>query len=143
LADPVDPVGRVDRVDPATTRRGPGRVLVAVYGLFALAAGARSLVQLTTKYHDAPLAYLLSAFAAVVYIVATVSLARGGGTWRRVALVAISTELVGVLAVGLALGPGRDGLVRVRQRLRLRPPRTPVRRTLVAAPHRIASVTGR
>ncbi|HEY5031244.1 MAG TPA: hypothetical protein VIJ54_02130 [Actinomycetes bacterium] len=88
--------------DAATTRRGPGRVLVAVYGLFALAAGARSVVQLTTKFNDAPLAYLLSAFAAVVYIVATISLARGGATWRRVAFVAISTELVGVLAVGTA-----------------------------------------
>jgi len=52
-------------------------VLVAVYGLFALAATARSAVQIATKFHEAPLAYLLSAFAAVVYIVATVSLARG------------------------------------------------------------------
>jgi hypothetical protein len=75
-------------------------VLVTVYAIFALAAGARSGVQLATKFHDAPLGYLLSAFAAVVYVVATVSLARGGTTSRRVALVAISTELVGVLVVG-------------------------------------------
>ena len=52
-------------------------MLVAVYGLFALAATARSAVQIATKFHEAPLAYLLSAFAAVVYVVATVSLARG------------------------------------------------------------------
>jgi hypothetical protein len=96
LADPLPP-------DPErTTRTGPGRLLVSVYGIFALAAGARSAVQIGTKFHDAPLAYLLSAGAAIVYIVATVSLARGGPTWRRVALVAISTELVGVLAVGTA-----------------------------------------
>jgi cytochrome bd-type quinol oxidase subunit 2 len=77
-------------------------VLVAVYGLFALAATARSAVQLATRFDEAPLAYLLSAFAAIVYIVATVSLARGNVTSRRLATVAISIELVGVLVVGAA-----------------------------------------
>jgi len=77
-------------------------VLVAVYGLFALAATARSAVQIATKFHEAPLAYLLSAFAAVVYIVATVSLAQGGDASRRVATVAISIELVGVITAGAA-----------------------------------------
>jgi cytochrome bd-type quinol oxidase subunit 2 len=76
---------------------GPGRVLVAVYAVFALAAGARAAVQLATRFSEAPLAYLLSALAAAVYVVATVALARGG---RRVALAAISVELVGVLVVG-------------------------------------------
>ena len=76
---------------------GPGRVLVAVYGVFALAAGARAVVQLSTRFAEAPVAYLLSALAAAVYVVATVALARGG---RRTALVAISVELVGVLVVG-------------------------------------------
>src|SRR4051812_11460281 len=92
---------------PATTAEGTapggsgaGRVLVAVYGTFALAAGARAAVQLSTKFHEAPVAYLLSAFAAVVYIVATVGLVRGGRGGRRMALVAISVELVGVLVVG-------------------------------------------
>ena len=79
------------------TPGGPGRVLVAVYAVFALAAGARAAVQLSTRFAEAPVAYLLSALAAVVYVVATVALARGG---RRVALVAISVELVGVLVVG-------------------------------------------
>jgi hypothetical protein len=55
----------------APGRSGAGRVLVAVYGTFALAAGARAAVQLSTKFSVAPVAYLLSAFAAVVYIVAT------------------------------------------------------------------------
>ena len=81
----------------STTAGGPGRVLVAVYGVFALAAGARAAVQLATRFAEAPVAYLLSALAAVVYVVATVALARGG---RRTALVAITVELVGVLVVG-------------------------------------------
>jgi hypothetical protein len=84
----------------ARTRSGPGRVLIAVYAVFALAATARSGVQIGTKFHDAPLAYLLSAFAGMVYIVATVCLARGSRTSRRVAAVSIVVELVGVLTVG-------------------------------------------
>jgi len=82
------------------TRSGPGRLLIAVYAVFALAATARSAVQLGTRFTEAPLAYLLSAFAAVVYVVATVCLARGNRTSRRVATVSIVVELVGVLAVG-------------------------------------------
>jgi len=87
---------------PAPTGEGFGRLLVAVYGLFALAATSRSVVQLTTRFHEAPLAYLLSAFAAIVYIIATVSLGRRGLTSRRVATMAISVELLGVLVVGAA-----------------------------------------
>ncbi len=84
-----------------STGAGFGRVLVVVYAIFALAATARSVVQIATKFDEAPVAYLLSAFAAVVYIVATVALARGDRTSRTVATVAISIELAGVLAVGL------------------------------------------
>jgi hypothetical protein len=79
---------------------GAGRVLVAVYGTFALAAGARAAVQLSTRFAEAPVAYLLSAFAAVVYVVATAGLVRGGRRGRRTALIAITVELVGVLVVG-------------------------------------------
>ncbi len=82
---------------PGGTAAGPGRVLVAVYAVFALAAGARATVQLATRFGEAPVAYLLSALAAAVYVVATVALARGG---RRVALAAIWVELAGVLVVG-------------------------------------------
>ncbi len=77
-------------------------MLVAVYGLFALAATARSAVQIATQFDEAPLAYALSALAGIVYIVATVSLARGDETSRRLATVAISIELIGVLVVGAA-----------------------------------------
>ncbi|MER6827740.1 hypothetical protein ABT352_17295 [Streptosporangium sp. NPDC000563] len=76
---------------------GPGRALVAVYGVFALAAGARAAVQIATRFQEAPLAYALSAFAAAVYVVLTVALARGN---RTLALVACGVELAGVLIVG-------------------------------------------
>jgi hypothetical protein len=57
-------------------------------------------VQIATKFSHAPVAYLLSALAAVVYILATVTLAVGSPTARRIAVVSCSVELVGVLAVG-------------------------------------------
>jgi hypothetical protein len=82
------------------TRSGPGRMLIAVYGIFALAATARSAVQLATRFGEAPLAYLLSAFAAVVYVLATAALA--GALPRRFAYPACGVELAGVLLVGAA-----------------------------------------
>ncbi|AIJ26805.1 hypothetical protein [Amycolatopsis methanolica] len=83
-----------------TTATGPGRILVAVYGIFALAATSRAAVQISTKWHEAPLAYTLSALAAVIYIVATIALARRGGGSFRLAVAAIGIELLGVLVVG-------------------------------------------
>ncbi|MEO3744406.1 hypothetical protein [Plantactinospora sp. B5E13] len=79
---------------------GPGRALVAVYILFAIAASCRAAVQIITKFDEAPVAYLLSALAAAIYIVATVGLARGDAVGRRTALVCCSVEFAGVLAVG-------------------------------------------
>ena len=79
---------------------GPGRLLVAVYAVFALAATSRAAVQITTRYDEAPLPYALSALAAVVYVVATVALARRGAGWRRIAVATCLFELVGVLVVG-------------------------------------------
>lgn len=84
----------------AAINTGPGRVLIALYALFALAAGARAGVQIATRFVEAPLAYVLSAAAAAIYLVATIGLARGGRGGRRLALVCCSIELVGVLAVG-------------------------------------------
>jgi hypothetical protein len=82
------------------TRGGPGRILVTVYALFAVAATSRSVVQLLTKYHEAPVAYLLSGVAGVVYIVATYGLAsRRSWSWR-LALAAVCIELTGVLVIG-------------------------------------------
>ncbi|MBO1750611.1 hypothetical protein J4G33_02205 [Actinotalea sp. BY-33] len=79
---------------------GAGRALVAVYGLLAVAATARSLVQVLRDLDRAPVAYLLSAFAALVYVVATLALARTGPRARRVAWVAVTIEMVGVVVVG-------------------------------------------
>jgi hypothetical protein len=88
------------RSQPDSTRTGPGRVLIAIYALFALAASARAGVQIATKFGNAPVAYVLSAFAGVVYILATVTLAIGSPVARRIAVASCSVELVGVLAVG-------------------------------------------
>ena len=85
------------------TSSGAGRALVAVYGVFALAATARAGVQLATRFAEAPLAYLLSALAGVVYLVATVTLARGDRTSRRVDLFGHSRGLGRALA-GLLRG---------------------------------------
>jgi hypothetical protein len=85
---------------PESTRTGPGRVLIAVYGLFALSASARAAVQIATKFSHAPVAYLLSALAAVIYILATVTFAVGSPAARRIAVLSCSVELVGVLAIG-------------------------------------------
>ena len=79
---------------------GVGRVLIAVYAILALAATARSLVQIVEHFDVAPVAYTLSAVAGIVYIVATIALIRRGRTWYRVAWITITFELVGVLVVG-------------------------------------------
>jgi hypothetical protein len=76
---------------------GLGRVLVAVYGVLAIAALGRSIFQIIDRYDEAPIAFTLSAVAAAVYVVATLALAFG---WDRVAWVTITFELVGVLVIG-------------------------------------------
>ena len=79
---------------------GPGRVLLTVYLIFAVSAGARAGVQLATKFDEAPVAYLLSGVAALVYLAATVGLAIGGTRGRLIALTSCTIELLGVLVVG-------------------------------------------
>ena len=83
-----------------TKSRGFGALLIAVYAIFAISATARASFQLLTKFNEAPLAYSLSALAAVVYIVATVALARTDARSQTVAGWAVKFELVGVLVVG-------------------------------------------
>jgi hypothetical protein len=85
---------------PRATSSGPGRVLIAVYGVFALSATARAGVQIATRFGEAPVAYLLSALAGVVYIIATIGLAGRGPGARRLAWAAVLFELVGVLTIG-------------------------------------------
>jgi hypothetical protein len=93
VADPAAPEQR--------TNTGFGRVLVLVYGVFAVSASARAGLQIATKFDEAPVSYLLSAFAAAVYVVATIALAKGTASARKVAVAAVTVELVGVLAVGV------------------------------------------
>lgn len=97
---------KTDSGDNATgTKRtsrvtGIGRVLIMVYGVLALAATGRSFVQIVSKFDQAPVAYALSALAAVVYIVATIALVNRGPAWYRVAWITIGFELLGVLVIG-------------------------------------------
>jgi hypothetical protein len=90
-----------DTSAPATRRSGAGRILIAVYLVLALAATGRSFYQLVAKFDQAPLAYSLSALAAVVYVVATIALIARGPVWFRIAQITIGFELAGVLVVGL------------------------------------------
>lgn len=78
---------------------GVGRVLIAVYAVFAVSASARALYQLLREFDQAPLAYSLSALAAVVYILATIALAKPN--LRKLAIATITFELIGVIGVGL------------------------------------------
>ena len=85
----------------ASSRRARGfeAVLVIVYGLFAVSATARSLVQILRGFDEAPVAYSLSLVAALTYIAVTVLLIRRGRRSPAV-LALVLVELVGVLAVG-------------------------------------------
>nr|WP_218844065.1 hypothetical protein [Naumannella cuiyingiana] len=76
--------------------------MIAVYAIFALAATARSAVQLITRGGEAPLAYGLSAFSGVIYLVATVALARRGRLAYLISWLTITVELIGVLTIGIA-----------------------------------------
>ena len=77
------------------------RIIVSIYVVLSLAALGRSSFQILTKFDDAPLAYSLSALAAVVYVIATVSVAMGHRlVARRIARWSLSFELAGVLGVG-------------------------------------------
>lgn len=91
-------------IAPARTtdrHRNLGRVLITVYLILALAATFRSAYQIMSKFDEAPIAYMLSAAAGAVYIVATVALIKRHGAWRVIAWAALSFELAGVLIVGV------------------------------------------
>ncbi|WP_374119153.1 hypothetical protein [Streptomyces odontomachi] len=79
---------------------GPGMLLLWLYGVMVVGAVSRSVVQISTEFDRAPLAYSLSAVAGVVYGFITYSLVRGGESARRVAQVCCAAELAGVLIVG-------------------------------------------
>lgn len=88
---------------------GPARILVAVYAVLAIAATGRSAFQIVDRFDEAPIAFSLSAVAAVVYLVATIALAF---RLDRLAWATIGFELLGVLVVGALtlLAPAVIGL---------------------------------
>ena len=84
---------------PASNGRGFEIVLIAVYGIFALSATARSLVQVLRDFSFAPVAYSLSLLAAITYIAVTIALVRHRRGTSMVTKLCIA-ELAGVLIVG-------------------------------------------
>ncbi|MFY9264891.1 MAG: hypothetical protein WAO61_05645 [Solirubrobacterales bacterium] len=92
-----------DRQRPAGSPalRGDAQTaLLAAYGILAFAAVGRSTYELVAKFGEAPLAYSLSSFAALVYCVAVWGIARADRIAIRVARVSCSFELAGVLTIG-------------------------------------------
>ncbi len=83
-----------------TQSLGVGRLLIAIYAIFAISATARASYQLIREFDQAPLAYSLSAISALVYVLATISLTKQQDKWQRIAKITIWFELVGVLVVG-------------------------------------------
>ena len=89
----------------AGSAAGPGRsgghqVLLAVYALFTLAAGARSIVQLATRADEAPVAYTLSLAAALTYALGWVAIRRASEGRTGFASWMLWVELAGVVTVG-------------------------------------------
>ena len=83
-----------------TQSLGVGRLLIAIYAIFALSATARASYQLIREFDQAPLAYSLSAISALVYVLATISLTKQQDKWQRIAKITIWFELIGVIVVG-------------------------------------------
>jgi hypothetical protein len=85
-----------------TTGLGVGRLLIAVYAVFALSATARASYQLFREFDEAPVAYTLSLVSALTYILVTIALTRTGERWAKIARYTVWFELFGVIAVGIA-----------------------------------------
>ena len=83
-----------------TQSLGVGRLLIAIYAIFAISATARASYQLIREFDQAPLAYSLSAISALVYVLATISLTKQQAKWQRIAKITIWFELIGVIVVG-------------------------------------------
>ena len=81
-------------------RPGPHRVLILLYALFTVAAGARALVQLVQNADEAPVAYTLSALSACTYALGWYAIRRAAAGRFGFAQVMLSLELTGVLVVG-------------------------------------------
>jgi hypothetical protein len=91
----------VTATSPAKTRSGPHLVLLTVYAIFVLAAGARSLVQVFTRFDDAPIAYSLSVVAAATYVAGWFAIRRAANGSAGFAKIMLWIELAGVAVVGV------------------------------------------
>jgi len=85
---------------PATSRSGAHQVLLLVYAVFTLSAGARAVFQLATKADEAPIAYSLSLVAAVTYALGWVAIRRASEGRTAFASRMLWIELAGVVTVG-------------------------------------------
>jgi 4-amino-4-deoxy-L-arabinose transferase-like glycosyltransferase len=90
----------MSRPGSSSPRSGPHKALLAFYALFTLAAGARAIVQLTTQYDEAPVAYWLSLAAAVTYALGWYAIREASAGNTGLASVMLWIELAGVLTVG-------------------------------------------
>ena len=81
-------------------RTGPHNLLLTVYAIFTLAAGARSGVQIARDFDAAPAAYAFSVLAAVTYALGWVAIRRAAAGRLGFAAVMLWLELAGVLGVG-------------------------------------------
>jgi hypothetical protein len=81
-------------------KSGPHLVLLAVYALFILASGSRAVVQLATKFHEAPVAYVLSLVAALTYVAGFFAIRRAAHGRPGFARVMLWVELGGVVVIG-------------------------------------------
>ncbi|MCY7396326.1 MAG: hypothetical protein LH468_09295 [Nocardioides sp.] len=96
---------------PTTTRpsrSGAHQVLIVLYALFTLAAGARSIVQLASDAGRAPVAYTLSLVAAVTYAVGWYAIREAADGRAGLASVTLWIELGGVLVGGTLSLVARD-----------------------------------
>ncbi len=84
-----------------STRSGPHQLLLAVYAIFTLAAGARSLVQISRDFDAAPVAYTLSVLAALTYALGWLAIRRAAAGRLGFAAVMLWVELAGVVTVGV------------------------------------------
>ena len=81
-------------------RTGPHTLLLTVYAIFTLAAGARSAVQIARDFDAAPAAYSFSVVAAGTYALGWLAIRRAVTGRIGFAAVMLWLELAGVLGVG-------------------------------------------
>ncbi|UTT40752.1 hypothetical protein NMP99_05565 [Glutamicibacter mishrai] len=90
-----------DKSPKPSRSTGLGRVIIAVYGILALAATVRGVYQILSKFDEAPVAYTLSLISGLIYLLATFSLSSAKPKAWLLSLWAVSIELVGVIVVGI------------------------------------------